>query len=141
MTKKEFEEGSFTIDELYGFCNDAENWDPFDELLSADTIEDEINEMLSDAWSNMHDWKDLRDALNEVDLDGSWYTRSDWGWFSYTCVDDDEYFIEDLKHRVKEVLEDCDWFDLDEEESDEDRVAENPNWFEDLDSVDLAMLF
>lgn len=143
MTKQEFEEGSFSINELYDMCNDAECWEPFEDLYSADSVDDMINETLADVWSNMRSWKDLRDELNNVDLDGDWYITDDYSFFGYTCVDDDEYFIDDLKSRVEEALSDADWFD-DEDDDVEEFIEEvtmvAPEWYESAE-VDLMQLF
>ena len=143
MTKQEFAEGSFSINELYDMCNDAECWEPFEDLYSADSVDDMINETLADVWSNMRSWKDLRDELNNVDLDGDWYITDDYSFFGYTCVDDDEYFIDDLKSRVEEALSDADWFD-DEDDDVEEFIEEvtmvAPEWYESAE-VDLMQLF
>lgn len=156
MTKQEFEEGSFSINELYEMCNDAECWEPFEELYSADSVDDMINETLADVWDNLRSWKDLRDELNNVDLDGDWYITDDYSFFGYTCVDDDEYFIDDLKSRVEEALSDIEWFDedeigdideieplelsFDEDERDNEITVAEPEWFESAE-VDLMQLF
>ncbi len=143
MTKQEFEEGIFSINELYDMCNEAECWEPFEDLYGADSVDDMINETLADVWSNMRSWKDLRDELNNVDLDGDWYITDDYSFFGYTCVDDDEYFIDELKERVGSALADADWFDDEDddvEEFIEDITIAAPEWYESAE-VDLMQLF
>lgn len=140
MTIQEFDERDFSLDELYNLCNEVDNWDPFEETFGPDYVDEEINELLADAWSSMNDWRDLRDELDSVDLTGSWYIRGDYGYFSYTCVDDDEDYISEMKEKVKEVLLEYEWFEDSKSDDDFEHYEVNENWFEEADVPDLMGL-
>ena len=131
MTIKEFDEKDFSIDELYEFCCEASDWAPFDELLTQDAINEEINELILD-YVRDNDWTDVRDTLNDISIsDGSWFVRDDYGYFSYTCIDDDNYYIDDIKQAVREILVADDYFDEEEEKEE---------WFDSDEEPDFALL-
>ena len=119
MTIREFDERDFSLDELYEFCNEVNDWYPFDDLLSPDSVEEEINDSLCE-YVRDHDWREVRDLLEDIHIsDGNWFVRDDYSYLGYICVDDDEYFVDEMKGRVKELLTDADYFDEENEEENE----------------------
>ena len=117
MTVQEFDNKSFTIDDLYDLCSDASVWDPFDDIYSSDSVEETINDRLYDYVRN-EDWRDVRDMLNSIDLDdgGEWYIEDDYSYMSFIRIDNDDTYIEDLKERCREALIEAHFFDEEEEE-------------------------
>lgn len=119
MTIQQYDERNFSLDELYEFCNEINDWSPFDEILIQDSVEEEINECLCE-YVRDHDWREVRDMLDEINIsDGSWFIRDDYSYLGYICVDDDEYFADEMKGRVKELLTDADYFDEEDDEENE----------------------
>lgn len=119
MTIQQYDERNFSLDELYEFCSEIEDWSPFDDLLSPDSVEEEINDGLRE-YVRDHDWIDVRDLLADINVsDGNWFVRDDYSYLNYICVDDDEYFADEMKGRVKDLLTDANYFDDEDEEENE----------------------
>lgn len=116
MTRQEFIQNITTWRELLNFCweydcNVCENIIPHDELR--DYIAEDFSQ-----YAYEYSWVDIRDWLNSIDNNASFYYRD--GSFDYTSVDDD------FASYKQDVL---DWCDEDASVFDEDEDVEYP--FED----------
>lgn len=112
MTRQEFIQNVTTWRELLNFCweydcNVCENIIPHDELR--DYIAEDFRQ-----YAYEYSWVDIRDWLNNIDNNASFYYRD--GSFDYTSVDDD------FASYKQDVLDWCDEdasvFDEDEDEAD-----------------------
>lgn len=122
MTRQEFIQNVTTWRELLNFCweydcNVCENIIPHDGLC------DYISEDFSQ-YAYEYSWVDIRDWLNSIDNNASFYYRD--GSFDYTSVDDD------FASYKQDVL---DWCDEDTSVFDDDEEVEYP--FEDDHYLDL----
>lgn len=123
MTLAEFDEKVFSVGELYDLAMQEDAYDVFEDVISPDYISDEIQEMIPDYISN-HSWEDLRDELNDINLDGDLFVRSDYNYFGYVCIDDDQYLAEDYKSNLREYLINADYFESEEDDEPEDMIME-----------------
>lgn len=127
MYRNEFIENITDWAELLSFCQEND-LDACRDIYPDSTVEEEIED---DIASRECDWRELRDALDDISVDGYYYLRR--GWLDYVCVDDE---FEDYKRdvlsecddwegfwEVEEIAEDEeeeDWFDLFSEEEPEE---------------------
>ena len=99
MKRSEFVLGITTWEELREFCDDYQ-CEILDDVYDWDAFQEEVEE---DVANRECGWTGLRDALNDVPDDGSYFERR--GWLDYICVDDEfDYWKE-------RVLDDCDFYD------------------------------
>lgn len=113
MTRDEFLDEITTFSDLYDFCIHNGYDDMVGDLSTRDDIEDEIDD---DIYSFLGDymWYELRDRLDNIDLDGDWFRKD--GRLDYVCVDDD---FDDWRDELLDSLDYNEWFDEEAEEDDE----------------------
>ena len=151
MTLREFDENEQSVGELYNLACQQDHYELIEDIYSYDTISEGMYDNIIEYLRN-NGWEDLRDALNDCNLNGDLFVYGD-GWFDYNCIDDDEWFARDLKDQLRPLLIEDGYFD---EEEDEDEVEDiedvspfdpveekvhEPEWFENDIECDVMALF
>ena len=143
MTRQEFIDNVETWDELKDFCYDV-NCDYCDEVYSADSRDDCINEDLADMARNADSWQELLGQLQDIETGWDYYIHGDYGVWSGTEDGDD--IFGDYKDDVLEWMDNNDYWDEDDEEEeveeepapdDEDPEDEEPVEEEDVSIAEL----
>jgi len=88
MTRTEFLDNINEWWELVDFCND-EGCYVCEDLFGHDCLDEQIENDISEALSNNDGWQTIRDCLNEIDTDYSYY-RND-GFLNYIGLDADDF--------------------------------------------------
>lgn len=115
MTRKEFLEEVTDVSDLYDFCNENGYYGHVEDLCSADSYNEWLDEEFSEAM-RYNTWTEVRDMMNNTDdpYDSDWWVRDDYGEWNPADYD---WFIE-ARDNLLEELEDDSFFD-EEEEDDE----------------------
>lgn len=121
MTLQEFDETSFSTSELYDMICENDYYEMIEDVYTADAISENMDENIREYLSN-YGWESLKTALENIDLDGYLYVEN--GWLDYVCVDDDDYYADEWKQRLRELMIDDDRFDPEEDEENNDAIAQ-----------------
>lgn len=113
MTRKEFLEDVNDMDDLICFCNDND-LSTLEYVYDSDSFDSYINDCLYDKVRNNGDsWVDVKDWLNDIP-DGYDYYDTE---YDFEGIGD--YEFDDYKTRV---LDDADYYDVWEDEEDDEEV-------------------
>ena len=142
MTRQEFLDDVTTFDELHSFCidigYDLQEHGAYSEEEYNDYIEEDIYDAVRD-----NSWREMRNWLSSLPDGYDFYFRDDWGEWEGRSYED----IDDLKESVLEYADENDFFDIEDEdveeeyveETAEEEVEEEPeDDLEDIDACDMS---
>ena len=130
MTLAEFDERVFSVAELYDLASEEGCYDLIEDIYYRDSIEEFIDDQIRD-YLNGYGWESLRNALDSIDLTGDLYVMPG-GLLEFECIDDDEYYADDLRTNLRSCLVENGYFD-DEGEGDEDaEIVDDPDLFDEF---------
>ena len=119
MTRQEFIETINDFSDLIEFCNDY-NLSTCEDIMSDDTLDEEINYRLENYRDYFSNWREARDFLSDIDTSYYWYDQD----FNGIDYDFDEY----KERALGEGDDDGIWDDdEEEEEEDDDEEIEGPD--------------